>query len=160
MSLTDFIVGAVLLDGSASMKKTEIVQKLLDRLAADGHLDLGCVPSVLDGVMRRESLGSTGFGRGVALPHTKHPAVTRRLGILGVCRPAVDFDSIDAEPVDLIFLILAPPDSPGYQSMRVPREQEKLNRRLLSEEFCAQLRQSTSEAGLREILSQPVRTDW
>ncbi len=160
MSLTDFIVGAVILDCSESMKKTEIIQRLLDRLAADGHLDLGCVPAVLDGVMRRESLGSTGIGRGVALPHTKHPAVTRRLGILGVCRPSVDFDSIDAEPVDLIFLILSPPDSPGYQSMRVPREQEQLNRRLLSTEFCDQLRQASSEVGLREILTQPVLSDW
>ena len=160
MSITDFIVSSEILECSESSRKTEVVQQLLHRLAADGHLDPGCVPSVFDGVMRRESLGSTGIGRGVAIPHTKHPAVTRRLGILGLCRTPVDFDSLDAEPVDLIFLILSPSDSPGYQSMRVSREAEELSRRLRSEEFCDRLRQSNSDVGLWEILSQPDRADW
>ena len=116
------------------------------------------------GLRRSDAKGVAGLNRNWQRrrypPHTKHPAVTRRLGILGLCRTPVDFDSLDAEPVDLIFLILSPSDSPGYQSMRVPREQEQLNRRLLSTEFCDQLRQASSEVGLREILTQPVLSDW
>lgn len=72
MSITDFIVSSEILECSESSRKTEVVQQLLHRLAADGHLDPGCVPSVFDGVMRRESLGSTGIGRGVAIPPTRN----------------------------------------------------------------------------------------
>lgn len=155
MSLADIIVSSAILECADSSGKIDVVQRLLHRLAVDGHLDSGCISSILDGVMRRESLGSTGIGRGIAIPHTKHQAVSRRLGILGICRPSIDFDSIDGEPADLIFLILAPPDSPGYQSMRVPREMEELSRRVRSDKFCNQLRQSATEVELREFLSQP-----
>jgi PTS system nitrogen regulatory IIA component len=160
VSLADFIVSTAILECADSAGKIDVVQQLLHRLAADGHLDPGRVPLVFDGVMRRESLGSTGIGRGIAIPHTKHPGVPRRLGILGICRPPVDFDSVDGEPADLIFLILAPPDLPGYQSMRVPREMEELPRRLRSDKFCNQLRHSTTEVELREILSQSELADW
>ncbi len=154
MSLSDLFVSTAILDDSRSLDKKEVIHRLLLKLAADGHLDQASVPSVLDGVMRRESLASTGIGRGIAVPHTKHPAINRRLGILGLCRPPVDFDSIDAEPVDLVFLILAPPDSLGYQSMRVPRDVEKLTRRLRSAKFCERLRQSKTAEELWEIISQ------
>lgn len=159
MSLSDLFVSTAILDDSRSLDKKEVIHRLLLKLAADGHLDQASVPSVLDGVMRRESLASTGIGRGIAVPHTKHPAINRRLGILGLCRPPVDFDSIDAEPVDLVFLILAPPDSPGYQSMRVPRDVEELHRRMRNETFCNKLRESTSAEELREILLQSELAD-
>lgn len=155
MSLTDFIVSTIILDCTDTPSKPDIVQQLVQRLAADGQIDPDIVPAVVDGVLRRESLASTGIGRGIAVPHTKHPAVSRRLGILGLCRPSVDFNSIDAEPVDLIFLILSPPDLPG-QYLRVAPEAEELHRRLRSKTFCDRLRASTSAEGLREILS---RTD-
>lgn len=154
MPLTELIVGAALLDGCESLEKTDVVQQLLERLAADGYPDRASVPSVPDGVMRRESLASTGIGRGIAVPHTKHAVISRRLDILGRCRPLVDFDSADAEPVDLIILPLTPPDSPGYQSMRVPRDVEDLTRRLRSAKFCERLRQSKTAEELWEINSQ------
>lgn len=159
MSLADFIVSTAILGCADSAGKIDVVQQLLHRLAADGHLDPGRVPLVFDGVMRRESLGSTGIGRGIAIPHTKHPGVSRRIGILGLCRPPVDFDSVDGEPADLIFLMLAPPDLPG-QYLRVAPEAEELSRRLLSEGFCNHLRHSTTEVELRQILSQSELADW
>ena len=155
MPLIDLIVCTAILDGCESPEKIDVVYKLLVRLAAGGHLEMSSVPSVLDAVMRRESLGSTGVGGGMAVPHAKHPAISRRMCILGLCRPSVDFDSIDAEPVDLVFLLLTPPDSPGYQSMRVPRDVEELHRRMQNETFCESLRASTSDEKLWEILSQP-----
>lgn len=159
MSLSDLFVSTAILDDNRSHDKKEVIHQLLLQLAADGHLDEASLPSVLDGVMRRELLASTGIGGGIAIPHTKHPAISRRLGILGLCRPPVDFDSIDAEPADLIFLILAPPDSPGYQSMRVPRDVEDLHRRMRNETFCESLRESTTTEKLWEILSQPDQAD-
>ncbi len=152
MSLSDLFVGTAILEDSRSFDKKDVIHQLLLQLAADGQLYQASVLSVLDGVMRREALASTGIGRGIAIPHTKHPAISRRLGILGLCRPPVDFDSIDAEPVDLIFLLLAPPDSPGYQSMRVPRDIEELHCRMRNETFCECLRESITETELRGVL--------
>lgn len=154
MSLSDLFVSTAILENASSLDKKEVIHQLLLQLAADGHLDEASLPSVLDGVMRLEALASTGVGRGIAIPHTKHPAISRRLGILGLCRTPVDFDSVDVEPVDLVFLILAPPDSPGYQSMRVPRDVEELHRRMQKETFCERLRQATTREKLWEILSQ------
>lgn len=159
MPITDLVVSTAILDHCESLTKAEVVYQLLLRLAAVRHLEEASVPSVLDAVMRRESMASTGIGAGIAIPHAKHAAVTHRLGIIGLCRPPVDFDSIDAEPADLILLILWPPDSPGYQSMRVPREMESLNRRLQSAEFCARLRQSTTAEDLWKNFSQSDLND-
>jgi mannitol/fructose-specific phosphotransferase system IIA component (Ntr-type) len=86
MSLSDLFISTAILEDNRSLDKKEVIHQLLLQLAVDGHLDQASVPSVLDGVMRRESLCSTAVGGGIAVPHTKHPAINRRLGILGLCR--------------------------------------------------------------------------
>ena len=63
--------------------------------------------------MKREELGSTGIGRGVAVPHTKHPSVDRLIGTVGVSQEGIDFQSLDGEKVHLFFLLVSPPDRPG-----------------------------------------------
>lgn len=100
MPLTELIVSTVLFDACESLEKTEVVYQLLLRLAADGHLEVFSMPSVVDAVVR-ELMSSTGIGGGVDIPQAKHATVSHRLGIRGLCRPPVDFDSIDAEPARL-----------------------------------------------------------
>ena len=69
--------------------------------------------SIIKAIMKREELGSTGIGRGVAVPHTKHPSVDRLIGTVGVSAEGVDFNSLDGEKVQLFFLLISPPDRPG-----------------------------------------------
>ena len=81
-------------------------------------LDAGKIaPSEYEGIikaiLKREELGSTGIGRGVAVPHTKHASVDRLTGTVGVSAEGVDFDSLDGEKVNLFFLLISPPDRPG-----------------------------------------------
>jgi PTS system nitrogen regulatory IIA component len=71
--------------------------------------------SIIKAIMKREELGSTGIGRGVAVPHTKHPSVNRLIGTVGVSVEGVDFNSLDGEKVQLFFLLISPPDRPGDQ---------------------------------------------
>ena len=63
--------------------------------------------------MHREQIGSTGIGRGVAVPHAKHADIQRIVGIIGHAPGGIDFDSLDGKAVKKIFLFLTPPDQPG-----------------------------------------------
>jgi PTS system nitrogen regulatory IIA component len=112
MDIKSFLSPAdVLMDVSAS-DKTRLLQKLADRAA--GVLNL---PS--DRIFRdlavREELGSTGTGAGIAIPHARVEGVKKPFGILARLKRPIDFNSIDAKPVDLIFLLLLPTASAGEQ---------------------------------------------
>ena len=63
--------------------------------------------------MARESLGSTAIGQGIAIPHAKSDSVTKLVAAFGLSKKGVDFDSLDGEPVNIFFLLLAPQDSAG-----------------------------------------------
>ncbi|MCD6408667.1 PTS sugar transporter subunit IIA, partial [bacterium] len=68
---------------------------------------------ILETVMEREKLGSTGIGQGIAVPHAKTEQIDNLVGALGISQNGVDFDSLDGEPVYIIFLLLAPTKSIG-----------------------------------------------
>ncbi|MEM1011878.1 MAG: PTS sugar transporter subunit IIA [Planctomycetota bacterium] len=84
----------------------ELVHKLVDagRLSADAAVD------VLAALTEREKQGSTGFGKGVAVPHAKHAVVPEMMGAIGVSKAGIDFNSLDAKPVRTIVLLLSPAD--------------------------------------------------
>src|SRR5690606_3135027 len=81
---------------------------------------------IINAIMQREELGSTGIGRGVAVPHSKHASADRLVGTVGVCSEGVDFNSLDGEKVHLLFLLVSPPDRPGDHL----RALENISRRL------------------------------
>ena len=72
-------------------------------------------------LIKREELGSTGIGGGVAVPHTKHPCVGRLVGIVARSEKGVEFDALDGEPVHLIFLLLSPNESAGVHLAALER---------------------------------------
>ncbi|MEM1166289.1 MAG: PTS sugar transporter subunit IIA [Planctomycetota bacterium] len=112
------------------MKMREIVadQAIVSKLEAatrDGAIDelLGALiaAEVVDGALRdelrtaildREAKGSTGFGRGVAIPHVKHDAVGKISAAIGVSEAGIDFSSLDGQPVHCVFLLVSPAGDP------------------------------------------------
>jgi mannitol/fructose-specific phosphotransferase system IIA component (Ntr-type) len=152
MRLGDFFVSTMILDGGPALSKDELIGRLVTRLAETGHILEADVPDVLFAVRRREQLGSTGIGKGLAVPHAKHAAVQRPLGVLAVCRAPVWFDAIDGEPVDVVALLLAPPDRPGQHLGQASQGSEVLVRRLADEAFCRRLRQTESAEEIQEIV--------
>jgi nitrogen PTS system EIIA component len=101
----------VLIDVSATDK-----QKLLRALAHKGGSIVGVTPEyVLAELQRREELGSTGIGGGVALPHARFHQVDRPIGVLVRLRKRIDFEAVDGVPVDLVFLLLLPEAPEGDQ---------------------------------------------
>ena len=100
--------------------------------------------------MKREELGSTGIGRGVAVPHTKHPSVNRLVGTVAVSPEGVDFDSLDGEKVQLFFLLISPPDRPGDHL----RALENISRQLRNDTFCRFLKQAKSAEEIKQLLDE------
>jgi nitrogen PTS system EIIA component len=110
VKLTDVISRkSIVLNLKATTKKaaiTEMVTAL--KKACDG--ERFTVAEVVDAVLEREKVGSTGLGGGVAVPHAKMPVLRSVVGAFGRVTKGIDFNSVDGEPVTLVFLILAPPD--------------------------------------------------
>jgi PTS system nitrogen regulatory IIA component len=123
--------------------KTRLLQDLARRAAA--ILD---VPEekIAEALLRREAVGSTGTGDGVALPHARLAEVKRPFGMLVRLRQAIDFAAVDGKPVNVVFLLLAPATSPGEQlnalacaarALRKPDVLERLQAAASAEELFA-----------------------
>lgn len=123
MKISDFLAPAdVLIDVRASQKKF-LLQELSRKAAAS--LDLPA-DEVASNLLKREDLGSTGMGNGVAIPHARLPMVKRPYGIFARLKPPLDFDAIDAQPVDLVFMLLLPPPPEADQLVALALVARKL----------------------------------
>jgi PTS system nitrogen regulatory IIA component len=85
--------------------KKQALQEIASHAAKLLHLDAGLV---FEALLQRERLGSTGIGEGVAIPHGKLPGLTRIFGLVARLEKPVDFEALDGQHVDILFLLLAP----------------------------------------------------
>ena len=125
----------------------------LGRLAAHASAAFGVnEASVFEELMARERLGSTGIGRGVAIPHAM-AAVPVVRGVCFALRRPIDFDAVDDVPVDLLFLLLAPKgDDAGHL-----KALSRIARRLRSEAMQSRLRAARTDRALYDGLMDPER---
>ena len=112
--------------------------------------------SIVKAILKREELGSTGIGRGVAVPHTKHPSVDRLVGTVAVSSTGVDFTSLDGETVHLFFLLISPPDRPGDHL----RALENISRQLRDDTFCRFLKQAKTTEEIQQLLDEADNTQF
>lgn len=154
--LADLIVTTLILNEDVDTRE-KAIDAILERLGRQ-HIPVEIIPELREGILKREQLGSTAIGRGVAIPHTKHRAATSMMGALALSSRGLDFDSIDGEPVHLIFLLIGAIEKPGA-TMRVTPESELLIRQLRSDEFCRRLREADSEETLARLLNGPEPSD-
>lgn len=111
MKISEFISEKEILIGLKATQKQEALDELLQVLENNGLLQER--KQVLETLMEREKLGSTGIGQGIAVPHTKTDKVNNLVCALGISDKGVDFDSLDGESVYIIFLVLAPSGATG-----------------------------------------------
>jgi PTS system fructose-specific IIA component/PTS system nitrogen regulatory IIA component len=130
--------------------KDSAIEELVGGLVAANEIAAGEQESIVKAIMKREELGSTGIGRGVAVPHTKHPSVSRLIGTVGVSSEGVDFNSLDGEKVQLFFLLISPPDRPGDHL----RALENISRQLRDDTFCRFLKQAKSAHDVQQLLDE------
>jgi nitrogen PTS system EIIA component len=131
MKISDFLSPTnVIVDVRASNKHL-LLQEMVSRAAVDLAAP---AEEILAALLKREQLGSTGVGRGVAIPHARLPKLTQPLGVLARMKPPIDFDAIDGEAVDVVFLLLLPaaPETDALVALalvaRKLKEPEALNR--------------------------------
>jgi mannitol/fructose-specific phosphotransferase system IIA component (Ntr-type) len=98
---------------SSIRTKEQAINAIVDRLVETKGLRATDRDAVLTAILKREQLGSTGIGRGVAIPHAKHSGLASFIGALAVFPDGVDFDSVDGEPVHVVCLFVSPTDRPG-----------------------------------------------
>jgi nitrogen PTS system EIIA component len=108
MEIRDFLSPVDALINLRVPDKTRLLQELATRAAAALNLDGSLIS---DALLKREHLGSTGTGDGVAIPHARIPQLKKPFGTLARLKHAIDFDAIDGKPVDVIFLLLIPAQS-------------------------------------------------
>ena len=150
MKFADFVSeGAIRADLPAS-DKPGVIRELTAALAAAGAISADDMESIVKAILKREELGSTGIGRGVAVPHTKHPSVNRLVGTVGVSAEGLDFSSLDGEKVQLFFLLISPPDRLGDHL----RALENISRQLRDDTFCRFLKQSKSAGDIWQLLEE------
>ena len=105
MPLLDFLAPAAVLATLRAGGKKQALQELSAMAARLTGLD---ERSIYDVLLQRERLGSTGIGDGVAIPHGKLPKLDRLFGLVARLEKPIDFEALDGQPVDLMFLLLAP----------------------------------------------------
>jgi PTS system nitrogen regulatory IIA component len=127
-------------------------QALLELAARAGSLTGLEARLIFDTLLHRERLGSTGLGRGIAIPHVKLMGLSGIVTIFARLPEPIDFDSHDGEPVDLIFLLLAPEHAGGDHLKALAR----ISRLVREPSMLDGLRSAADEASLWRILTTPV----
>jgi PTS system nitrogen regulatory IIA component len=93
--------------------KTDVIREMVTALHTAGHFNKDDIEDIVREVLRREQLGTTGIGRNIAIPHSRHPAVDRLIGTLALSEKGLPFASLDKEPVYVFVLLVSPRDRPG-----------------------------------------------
>ena len=112
MKLIDIVVQGAILPKLAATSRDEAITEIIDSVVASGAVSPELREEFLKLIIKREKRGSTGFGHGVAVPHIKHPAISKMVVAIGVSPNGVEFNALDKQPVFSIFLLLSPEDKP------------------------------------------------
>ena len=150
MKLKDFIVDDAIVPELAANDRDGVIKELVASLAAAGAIEQAAVPEVVAALIKREQNGSTGFGKGVAVPHVKHAKVKKMAGTVGRSVGGIDFAALDHQPVYSVFLLLSPDDAPQQhlQAMNI------VFSNLQKDMFRRFLRQAATREGIVELLDE------
>ncbi|MHC4443670.1 MAG: PTS sugar transporter subunit IIA [Planctomycetota bacterium] len=148
MKLSDLIVADAVVPELESTDRNGAIRELVSSLANSIGLSEAEAASVSKAVIQRENQGSTGFGKGVAVPHVKHSAVNKIVGTIGRSSVGIDFAALDRSPVYIVVLLLSPQDNPD----RHLASMENIFRHLQRDNFRRFLRQASSKEAINELV--------
>jgi nitrogen PTS system EIIA component len=151
MDLASLVDPSRVVFGARANNKEQLLLDLASRAAASLNLDR---EAIFNALRAREELGSTGLGEGFALPHARIEGLDRSFGMFARLKRPVHFDSVDAKPVDLVFLLLNPATAQGEHLAALAT----VSRHLRDKEFVARLRGASSVAVLCSLLCDPHRS--
>ncbi len=149
MQLTDFIGDKAIFPDLKASSKKQLLQELAVRAGEITNLDSR---QIFESLLQREKLGSTGLGRGIAIPHGKFAQLDKVYGFFGRLSQSVEFDAVDGEPVDLVFLLLAP-ESAGADHLKALA---RISRLLRDSSIVKKLRGTEDSHALYSVLTEPT----
>jgi PTS system nitrogen regulatory IIA component len=112
MKISDFLSPSETLFNIRASDKEQLLQELARRAASKLKLSESEIATEL---LKREGLGSTGVGNGVAIPHARFQSIGKPFGVVARLKQPIDFDAIDGQAVDIVFLLLLPAAAEGEQ---------------------------------------------
>jgi PTS system nitrogen regulatory IIA component len=150
MKFSEFVVKEAIIPELKAAERDAVLLELVRSLAAAGELPEGAVDEVVAALMKREKNGSTGFGKGVAVPHVKHPKIKKMAATIGRSAGGIDFAALDHQPVYNVVLLLSPENQPQQhlQAMNI------IFTNLQKDTFRRFLRQSTTKEAIADLLDE------
>ncbi|HJU31026.1 MAG TPA: PTS IIA-like nitrogen regulatory protein PtsN [Hyphomicrobiaceae bacterium] len=149
MDLADLIAPEAVIASLKARNKKQALHELAQRAGALTGVD---ARDILDTLLQRERLGSTGIGRGIAIPHGRLGILPRIVSLFARLEEPIEFDALDNEPVDLIFLLLAPEHAGADHLKALAR----ISRLLREPSNIERLRASKDRAALYSVLTEPA----
>jgi mannitol/fructose-specific phosphotransferase system IIA component (Ntr-type) len=150
MKLSDFIVSKAIVPQLASTDRDDVISELISSLVAAGACDAGIAGDLIKLILDREKKGSTGFGKGVAVPHVKHEKIKKMAATIGVSQKGVDFNALDKAPVYSIVLLLSPVNKPDDHLQAM----ENIFSNLQKDTFRRFLRQATTVDEVKDLIQE------
>jgi len=150
MKLCDLVVEDAIVAPLEAAERDDAINELVDALIAAGSADAAMKDELVKQILAREKNGSTGFGKGVAVPHVKHEKITQRAAAIGLSPEGVDFNALDKAPVYSIFLLLSPADEPDEHLQAM----ETIFSSLQKDSFRKFLRQSSTREQVVDLLQE------
>ncbi len=150
MKFEDFVCFKATIPELQSADRDGIIAELVSALVQAGKLPSASEAEITKAVIKRENEASTGMGKGVAVPHVKHPVVDDVLAAIGQSDTGIDFSSLDEQPVYSVILLISPPDNPD----RHLRAMENLFKHLQKEKFRKFLRQCQTPEAFEDLLKE------
>jgi PTS system nitrogen regulatory IIA component len=148
MLLTDLVAPNAIIPALRVNSKKQLLQELAAKAA---ELSGQSERTILETLQQRERLGSTGVGDGVAIPHGKLPKLAKLFGVFARLERGVDFEALDSQPVDLVFLLLAP-ETAGADHLKALARVARL---LREPDVVRKLRDSRDAEALYAVLAMP-----
>ena len=150
MKFTDYILIDAITPELKATDKEGVICEMVQSLVGASGIKQEDYEGIVKALIKREELGSTGIGRGIAVPYTKHPSTKHPISAVAISTGGVDFDSLDGEMVYLFVMTLSPTDSPASE-LRVMKH---LTRRLKDDTLCRFLMQSKTREAIFTLLEE------
>lgn len=148
MKLIDVVCPDAVIAQLDSSERDNVIEQLVLSLAEHTKMSAAVAKTLAKAVIKRENEASTGIGKGVAVPHVKHKAITDPVAVVGCSQEGVDFASLDKQPVYSVFLLLSPASNPDKHLQAM----ETIFKNLQKEDFRRFLRQARTPEAILEAI--------
>jgi PTS system fructose-specific IIA component/PTS system nitrogen regulatory IIA component len=150
MKFAEFVCTDAIRAQLLAVDKQGVIREMVQALVDAGRIAEEHQESIAGAILQREELGSTGMGRGAAIPHAKHSSIENTVAAVMVSQSGINFDSIDGEPVFLFCLLISPLSNPSdhLKALECTATHFRMNT------FCSFLRQATTVDDIKQLLNE------